>query len=152
LSYGTQERMIVMKLLRIVALTGCFVLAANLAIAVPPNSDLLDCGTILGLNLANCGDKLNDLCKATNTESVDGVEVNYKNQNDRDSLVSKVVGAAIKYSEGKDERGDAKLLEYDGKLNSLPCYDLESKPKIECGFQEYLNEFLYYAYDACPNA
>jgi len=141
-----------MKSLGILALTGCLVFAANLALAVPPNSDLLNCETIPdGNGGGDCYDKLHALCVATNTATVDGVETNYKNQNDRDSLVSKVVGAAIKYSEGKDDKGDAKLLEYEGKLNSLSCYPEESKPKIECGLQEDLNALLAEAQGECPN-
>jgi len=66
-----------------------------------------------------------------------------------------VVGAALKYDQGKDDKGDLKLDAYDTKLDGMNCYDPnpevgDDKPKIECGLQTDLNTDLIAAQGACP--
>jgi len=129
-------------------------LISTTAFAVPHNNpnNLLDCGSISILGGGACNTALQELCDATDIATVGALNQGYdfKKQNDHDTLVSKVVGAALKYDQGKDLRGESKLAEYGTKLNGMNCSPSESKPKIQCTLQTELNTDLITAQGACP--
>jgi len=140
------------------------VLMSATALAVPPNSDLLNCGNIP--TGGDCNAALKGLCDATWDTTIAPVnkpiyEFDFKKQNDRDSLVSKVVGAAIKFDQGgakRDEQGGVKLGAYGSKVNGMNCWykspnedQSESKPKILCDLQIDLNAYFIAAEFWCPS-
>ena len=124
-------------------------LGASFAIAAPPSKPyLLECTNIP--SDSTCFDMLQVLCDKTDEAPVSDVTAGFKKKNDHDFLVSKVVGAALKYEQGEDGRGDTKLEEYGNYLNNKNCFPGENKPKIWCDLQESLNKLLIVAQGDCP--
>lgn len=143
-------------------LTLSVMLGVSSAIADPPdgkgrsNLDLLNCDQILDLsNIDNtCQSALYWLCYDTVGATANNLEEGFKKQIDQDSLVTKVVGAAIKYDEGKDDQGHEKLWDYQAKIDGFACFSSkpgvgDAKPKIQCDLQGILSGLVINALEAC---
>jgi len=153
-----------MKTIKVMLIATTAVLMSATALAVPPSSDLLDCNNVPPSTAdGDCNAELRYLCDATAFPEVGPLDggFGFKKTNDQDSLVSKVVGAAIKFDQGGSTRrvdqANTKLEDYGSKVNGWNCFstdpDLdESKPKIECGLQEDLISALIDAQGVCPSS
>lgn len=93
-------------------------LGPGIASAIPPGSDSPQCADLA--SPIQCEDQLANLCAAT------GLANSLKTR-DRDTLVSKVLGAAVKLDQGKPLDADQKLEGYESTLTSLIN---APKPKI----------------------
>ncbi len=135
------------------ALAIAVMMNASPVIAVPPNTDLLDCTNIPDTGGGTCSGDLRALCDATDGAAVGtqtgGVLDGFKKQRDQDTLVSKVVSAWFKVEQDKDGDATQKLDQYDAKLNGLACDPDDPKPKINCVLQTNLNTALIAAQGSC---
>lgn len=136
----------------VASILGIFLFVTAQAVkAQPPGPPIPDCVNIpVGIG---CYAELTALCSATEGALV-GVNIaagdeGFKDQRDRDTLVSKVVGAGVKISQGKVssagfEDPEEKLLQYGAKLDSLPAPP-DPKAKISDTLKTNLNALLLVA-------
>ena len=98
------------------------------SMAIPPGSDSPQCQDLV---FSACNDELHTLCGVTDAATL--------KDRDRDTLVSKVLGAAVKLSQFKPLEADQKLADYETKLDSLIN---APKPKISEGDANSLSSEL----------
>ena len=94
---------------RPIAFAGLLTLMAGSAMAIKPGADLPDCAKMVS---NSCSLQLQALCDATDAA------ISLRDR-DRNTLVSKVLGAAVKLTQGKADDADEKLYKYELKLDSL---------------------------------
>jgi hypothetical protein len=94
---------------RLIALAGLLTLMAGPALAIPPGTDPPECADLVS---SACTTQLEALCAATDAAG------SLKDR-DRNTLVSKVLGAGIKLTQGKVDQADEKLGDYESKLDQL---------------------------------
>lgn len=112
---------------------GMIASVGSTANAGPPTS--IECTSITGGSFQG---KLQDLCDATKATW-------FKNDQDKDGLVSKIYGAGIKLDSNKMEDAEKKLTEFDVKLMYLmsPC-----NKKIDCQAARNIQDALTAVFNA----
>ena len=138
---------------RLIAFAGLLTLMAGSALAVRPDSEPLYCADLDSASDCYVDDEyfvsvpmLKALCDATD-DAADALFHSTPQSfpikdRDREGLVSKVLGAGIKLSQGKTEDAEDKLSEYEVKLDQL---DNALKPKITDDDADALSAALYNA-------